>query len=113
MPTGSPPIAARLTYSNGITCNCNVTGADFNVARANSWTPTRNFAITFRVPNAFSTSSTVAQSMRVLLLENTAANPNQIFLDDVALSEGPVNTRVPNASEVTENGACMDAESTG
>ena len=98
---------ASLTYNNGITCNCNVTGADFNVGTANTWTPTRNFAITFRVPNAFSTSSTVAQSMRVFLLENTAANPDQIFVDDVALSQGPVNTRVPDSSAVTENGACV------
>ena len=98
---------ASLTYNNGITCNCNVTGADFNVATANAWTPTRNFAITFRVPNAFSTSSTVAQSMRVFVLENTAANPNQILVDDAALSEGPVNTRVSNSTAVTENGACV------
>lgn len=98
---------ASLTYNNGITCNCNVTGADFNVATANTWTPTRNFAITFRVPNAFSSSSTTAQSMRVFVLENTAANPNQIFVDDVALSQGPVNTRVPDGSRVVENGACV------
>ncbi|HEY6466072.1 MAG TPA: glycosyl hydrolase family 28-related protein [Candidatus Acidoferrales bacterium] len=98
---------ASLTYNNGITCNCSVTGADFNAATANAWTPTRNFAITFRVPNAFSSSSTTAQSMRVFLLENTAANPNQIFVDDVALSQGPVNTLVPHASMVTENGACV------
>ena len=98
---------ASLTYNNGITCNCDVTGADFNVATANAWTPTRNFAITFRVPNAFSTSSSVAQSMRVLLLENTAANPNQILVDDAALSEGPVNPRVPDSAAVTENGACI------
>jgi hypothetical protein len=98
---------ASLTYNNGITCNCSVTGADFNVATANTWTPTRNFAITFRVPNAFSSSITTAQSMRVFILENTAANPNQVFVDDVALSQGPVNTRVPHASTVTENGACI------
>ena len=98
---------ASLTYNNGITCNCSVTGADFNVATANAWTPTRNFAITFRVPNAFSSSSTIAQSMRVFILENTAANPNQVFVDDVALSQGPVNTKVPNTPAVTENGACV------
>jgi hypothetical protein len=98
---------ASLTYNNGITCNCDVTGADWNVAAANTWTPTRNFAITFRVPNAFSSSSTTAQSMRVFILENTAANPNQIFVDDIALSQGPVNTRVPHSSAVTENGACV------
>lgn len=98
---------ASLTYNNGITCNCSVTGADFNVATANTWTPTRNFAITFRVPNAFSSASTTAQSMRVFILENTAANPNQIFVDDVAVSQGPVNTRVPHQSTVTENGACV------
>ena len=31
---------ASLTYNNGITCNCNVTGADWNVATANLWTAT-------------------------------------------------------------------------
>lgn len=98
---------ASLTYNNGITCNCDVTGADWNVASANTWTPTRNYAITFRVPNAYSSSSTIAQSMRVFILENTAANPNQIFVDDIALSQGPVNTKVPNAAPVTENGACV------
>ena len=45
---------ASLTYNNGITCNCNVTGADWNVGTASTWTPTRNFAITFRVPDAYS-----------------------------------------------------------
>jgi hypothetical protein len=45
--------------------------------------------------------------MRVFVLENTAANPNQIFVDDIALSQGPVNTRVPHTSAVTENGACV------
>ena len=44
---------ASLTYNNGITCNCNVTGADWNVGTASIWTPTRNYAITFRVPNAY------------------------------------------------------------
>ena len=45
---------ASLTYNNGITCNCNVTGADWNVATANLWSATRNYAITFRTPNAYS-----------------------------------------------------------
>ena len=69
---------ASLTYNNGITCNCNVTGADWTVAQASTWTPTANYAITFRVPNAYSLSTTIAQSMRVFILENTAANPNKI-----------------------------------
>ena len=98
---------ASLTYNNGITCNCDVTGADWNVASANTWTSTRNFAVTFRVPNAFSSSSTTAQSMRVFVLENTAASPNQIFVDDIALSQGPVNTKVPQPTPVSENGACV------
>ena len=98
---------ASLTYNNGITCNCNVTGADWSLATANTWTPTRNYAITFRVPNAFSLASTTAQSMRVFILENTAANPNQVFVDDVALSQGPVSVRVPNPGPVNENGACV------
>ncbi|MFZ0431834.1 MAG: glycosyl hydrolase family 28-related protein [Candidatus Acidiferrales bacterium] len=98
---------ASLTYNNGITCNCNVTGSDWTVATANTWTPTRNFAITFRVPNAYTSSATIAQSMRVLVLENSAANPNQIYVDDVALSQGPVSTRVPQTAPVVENGACV------
>ena len=94
---------ASLTYNNGITCNCNVTGADFNVAAASAWTPTRNFAITFRVPNAYSSASTVAQSMRVFILENTAANPNQIFVDDAVLGEGPVTPNVPATAGVSDS----------
>ncbi|MDR3721567.1 MAG: hypothetical protein P4L00_08200 [Candidatus Acidoferrales bacterium] len=94
---------ASLTYNNGITCNCNVTGADWQVATASLWTPTRNFAITFRVPNAYSSSSTVAQSMRVFILENTAANPNQIFVDDAVLSQGPVSPNVPSTASVSDS----------
>lgn len=86
---------ASLTYNNGITCNCNVTGADWTVAATNAWTPTPNYAITFRVPDAYSSASTIAQSMRVFILENTAANPNQIYVDDVALSQGPISPNVP------------------
>ncbi|HUJ33259.1 MAG TPA: glycosyl hydrolase family 28-related protein [Candidatus Acidoferrum sp.] len=82
---------ASLTYNNGITCNCNVTGADWQVAIANAWTATRNFGITFRVPNAYSNSSTIAHSMRAFLLENTAASNNYVYFDDVALSQGPVS----------------------
>ena len=94
---------ASLTYNNGITCNCNVTGADWQVATASTWTPTRNFAITFRVPNAYSSSTTVAQSMRVFILENTAANPNQIFVDDAVLSQGPVSPNVPLTAGVSDS----------
>jgi pectate lyase-like protein len=94
---------ASLTYNNGITCNCNVTAADWQVATASTWTPTRNFAITFRAPNAFSSGTTVAQSMRVFIMENTAANPNQIFVDDAVLSEGPVNPRVPFTAPVSDS----------
>jgi hypothetical protein len=94
---------ASLTYNNGITCNCNVTGADWQVGTASTWTPTRNFAVTFRVPNAFSSASTVAQSMRVFILENTAANPNQIFVDDAVLGEGPVTTTVPATAGVSDS----------
>ena len=95
---------ASLTYNNGISCNCNVTGADFNVAATNTWTPTRNFAITFRAPNAYSSTSTVAQSMRVFILENSAANPNQVYVDDAALSEGPVTPSVPATAGVSDSG---------
>ena len=94
---------ASLTYNNGITCNCNVTGSDWQVATASTWTPTRNFAITFRVPNAYSSSTTVAQSMRVFFLENTAANPNQIFVDDAVLSQGPVSNSVPLTAAVSDS----------
>jgi len=95
---------ASLTYNNGVTCNCNVTGSDWQVPTANAWTPTRNFAITFRAPNAYSSSSTVAQSMRVFILENTAANPNTIFIDDAVLSEGPVSPNVPLTAGVSDSG---------
>jgi len=105
--TGSDPnwqsSNASLTYNNGITCNCNVTGSDWQVATASAWTPTRNFAITFRVPNAYGSASTVAQSMRVFILENTAANPNTIFVDDAVLSQGPVAPNVPLTASVSDS----------
>lgn len=85
---------ASLTYNNGITCNCNVTGADWQVATANTWTPTRNFGVIFRVPNAYSLSTTVTHSMRVFLLENTAAANNYVYFDDAVLSQGPVTTEI-------------------
>jgi len=81
---------ASLTFNNGITCGCNVTGADWQVSTASSWTATRNFGLIFRVPNGFSLSTTVAHSMRVFLLENTAAAGNYVYFDDVILSQGPV-----------------------
>jgi hypothetical protein len=95
---------ASLTYNNGINCNCNVTGADWQVASANTWTPTRNYAITFHVPNAYGNSATVAHSMRVFILENTAANPNVIYVDDAALSQGPVSTNVPQPGYLSDSG---------
>ena len=82
---------ASITYNNGITCNCNVTGSDWQVAAANTWTPTRNYGIIFRVPNAYGSSTTVTHSMRVFLLENTAAANNYVYFDDVILSQGPVS----------------------
>ncbi len=81
---------ASLTYNNGITCGCNVTGADWQVSTAGAWTATRNFGLIFRAPNAYSVSTTVAHSMRVFLLENTAAAGNYVYFDDVILSQGPV-----------------------
>ena len=98
---------ASLTYNNGITCNCNVTGSDWQVTAANTWTPTRNFAITFRAPNAYANPATVAQSMRVFILENTAANPNTIFIDDAVLSQGPVTPSVPSVASVPDSGNPM------
>jgi hypothetical protein len=81
---------ASLTYNNGITCGCNVTGADWQVGTANIWTPTRNFGLIFRAPNAYSVGTTVAHSMRIFLLENTAGANNYVYFDDVILSQGPV-----------------------
>jgi hypothetical protein len=95
---------ASLTYNNGITCNCNVTGADWNVGTASTWTPTRNFAVTFRVPDAYGSTTTVAQSMGVFILENTAANPNKIYVDDVILSQGPVSPNVPKPAALADSG---------
>ncbi|MGA7190158.1 MAG: glycosyl hydrolase family 28-related protein [Candidatus Acidiferrales bacterium] len=81
---------ASLTYNNGITCGCNVTGLDWQVSTAGAWTPTRNYGLIFRVPNGYSVGTTVAHSMRVFLLENTAAAGNYVYFDDVVLSQGPV-----------------------
>ncbi|MGC1546366.1 MAG: hypothetical protein WA772_18690, partial [Candidatus Acidiferrales bacterium] len=81
---------ASLTYNNGITCGCNVTGADWQVSTAGAWTPTRNYGLIFRVPNGYSLGTTVAHSMRIFLLENTAAAGNYVYFDDVVLSQGPV-----------------------
>jgi hypothetical protein len=81
---------ASLTFNNGITCGCNVTGADWQESTASSWTATRNFGLIFRVPNGFSVSTSVAHSMRIFLLENTAAAGNYVYFDDVILSQGPV-----------------------
>jgi Pectate lyase superfamily protein len=81
---------ASLTYNNGIACGCNVTGADWQVGTASTWTPTRNFGLIFRAPNGYSSGSTVAHSMRIFLLENTAAANNYVYFDDVILSQGPV-----------------------
>lgn len=81
---------ASLTYNNGISCGCNVTGADWQVSTASSWTASRNFGLIFRVPNGYSLSTTVAHSMRVFLLENTAGANNYVYFDDVILSQGPV-----------------------
>ncbi|MGD0306776.1 MAG: glycosyl hydrolase family 28-related protein, partial [Candidatus Acidiferrales bacterium] len=81
---------ASLTYNNGITCGCNVTGADWQVATANTWTPTRNYGLIFRVPNGYSSNTTIAHSMRIFLLENTAATGNYVYFDDIVLSQGPV-----------------------
>ncbi len=44
---------ASLTYNNGITCNCNVTGADWQVGAANTWIPraTSPSRFAFRTPD--------------------------------------------------------------
>ena len=103
---------ASLTYNNGITCNCNVTGADWQVATASAWTATRNYGITFRVPNAYGSSSTVAHSMRVFLLENTAAAGNYVYFDDVILSQGAVSPDFERAPLLDSgNGGSVNAYS--
>jgi Pectate lyase superfamily protein len=81
---------ASLAYNNGIACGCNVTGVDWQVSTANSWTASRNYGLIFRVPNGYSQGTTVAHSMRIFLLENTAAAGNYVYFDDVILSQGPV-----------------------
>ncbi len=88
---------ASLTYNNGITCGCNVTGLDWQVATASAWTPTRNYGLIFRVPNGYSSNTTVAKSMRIFLLENTAAAGNYVYFDDVILSQGPVTPDIRTA----------------
>ena len=103
---------ASLTYNNGITCNCNVTGADWQVPTASAWTMTRNFGITFRVPNSYGSSSTVAHSMRVFLLENTAAAGNYVYFDDVILSQGAVAVDFSRAALADSgNGGTVNAYS--
>ena len=100
---------ASLTYNNGITCNCNVTGADWQVSTANTWTVNRNYGIIFRVPNAYGSSSTVAHSMRVFLLENTAAAGNYVYFDDAILSQGPVSPDIrPAALADSGNGGTVN-----
>lgn len=103
---------ASLTYNNGITCNCSVTGFDWTVATANAWTPTRNYGITFRVPNAYGSATTIAHSMRIFLLENTAAANNYVYFDDVILSQGPVSLDLrPAALADSGNGGTVNAYS--
>ncbi len=98
---------ASLTYNNGITCNCNVTGADWQVSTANAWTPTRNYGVIFRVPNAYGLSTTVTHSMRVFLLENTAAANNYMYFDDVILSQGPVTPEIRTAPVRDSGGSAV------
>jgi len=103
---------ASLTYNNGITCNCNVTGADWQVSTANTWTVNRNYGIVFRVPNAFGNSSTVAHSMRIFLLENTAAANNYVYFDDAILSQGPASPDIrPAALADSGNGGTVNGYS--
>ena len=94
---------ASLTYNNGITCNCSVTGADWQVSTANTWTVNRNYAVIFRVPNAFSVSTTVAHSMRIFLLENSASSSNFIYFDDAFLAKGPMPSE-PRFAPLADSG---------
>jgi len=77
------------------------------VSTANAWTPTRNFGVVFRVPNAFSLSTTVTHSMRVMLLENTAAAGNYVYFDDVVLSQGPVTPDIRTAPVRDSGGSAV------
>lgn len=56
------------------------------------------------MPNGYSLSSNVAQSMRVFILEDTAANPNKIYVDDAVLSQGPASTVAPYAAPLADSG---------
>ena len=94
---------ASLTYNNGITCNCNVTGADWQVATANTWTVNRNYAVIFRVPNGYSVSTSVAHSMRIFLLENSASSSNYIYFDDAFLAKGPMPSE-PRFAPLADSG---------
>jgi hypothetical protein len=81
---------ASITFNNANSCGCSVNGADWQVSAATSWTPTRNFGLIFRVPNGYSLRMAVAHSMRIFLLENTAAAGNYVCFEGVILSQGPV-----------------------
>jgi Pectate lyase superfamily protein len=94
---------ASLTYNNGITCNCNVTGGDWQVATANAWTVNRNYAVIFRVPNGYSVSSSVAHSMRIFLLENSASPTNYVYFDDAFLTKGPMPSE-PRFAPLADSG---------
>ncbi len=101
---------ASLTYNNGMTCNCNVTGADWQVGTASTWTVNRNYGVVFRIPNAG--GSGTAHSMIVFLLENTAAAGNYVYFDDVILSQGPVSPDIrPAALADSGNGGTVNAYS--
>ena len=94
---------ASLTYNNGITCNCNVTGADWQVSTTNTWTVNRNYAVIFRVPNGYSVSTSVAHSMRLFLLENSASSTNYVYFDDVFLTKGPMPSE-PRFAPLADSG---------
>ena len=94
---------ASLTYNNGITCNCNVTGADWQVSTANAWTVNRNYAVIFRVPNGYSVSTSVAHSMRLFLLENSASSTNYVYFDDAFLAKGPMPSE-PRLAPLADSG---------
>ena len=94
---------ASLTYNNGITCNCNVTGADWQGSTANTWTVNRNYAVIFRVPNGYSVSTSVAHSMRIFLLENSASSTNYVYFDDAFLTKGPMPSE-PRFAPLADSG---------
>jgi hypothetical protein len=59
------------------------------------------------VPNAYGLSTTVTHSMRLFLLENTAAANNYVYFDDAILSQGPVTPDFRTAAVRDSGGSAV------